>query len=44
VVSTSARELVSQRLKAQLDSLPEDDPKRKIIAGILEEKHEGADA
>ena len=44
MVSTSARELVSQRLKAQLDSLPEEDPKRKIIASILNEKPENADA
>ena len=40
----SAREMVAQRLRAQLDALPEDDPKRKLIGAILEDRQEQADA
>jgi hypothetical protein len=40
----SAKEMVAQRLRAQVDALPEDDPKRKLIAALLEDRHEEADA
>lgn len=42
MVTTSARELLTQRLKAQFDSLPDDDPKRQVIASILDGKQEQA--
>src|SRR5689334_6321386 len=44
MVATSARELLAQHLKTQLESLAEDDPKRKLIAGILDARQDQVDA